>query len=66
MEYIFLIAAIWNLWGGFNYLFFPEKQAKNLNYPSNFSKSGGSLKKNWTTLCSFDMSIMHETLNQRI
>lgn len=33
MTYIFLIAAIWNLWGGINYLFFPEKQAENLNYP---------------------------------
>ncbi len=33
MIYVFLIAAIWNLWGGINYLFFPEKQAKSLNYP---------------------------------
>lgn len=33
MRYVFLIAAIWNLWGGLNYLFFPEKQAKNLDYP---------------------------------
>lgn len=33
MKYIFLIAAIWNLLGGINYLFFPEKQAKTHNYP---------------------------------
>ncbi len=33
MMYVFLIAAIWNLWGGINYLFFPEKQAKDLKYP---------------------------------
>jgi len=33
MNYIFFIAAIWNLFGGLNYLFFPEKQAKNMNYP---------------------------------
>lgn len=30
---IFLIAAVWNLWGGINYLFFPERQAEKLNYP---------------------------------
>lgn len=33
MKYIFLVAAIWNLWGGINFLFFPEKQAKDMNYP---------------------------------
>ncbi|MCP4161299.1 MAG: hypothetical protein GY760_14595 [Deltaproteobacteria bacterium] len=33
MIYVFLIAAIWNLWGGINFLFSPEKQAKNMNYP---------------------------------
>lgn len=33
MKYIFLIAAIWNLWGGLNYLFFPEIQAKKMKYP---------------------------------
>ncbi len=33
MKYVFLIAAIWNLLGGINFLFSPEKQAKNMNYP---------------------------------
>ena len=33
MKFIFLIAAIWNVLGGINYLFFPEKQAKTHNYP---------------------------------
>ncbi len=33
MKYFFLIAAIWNLLGGINFLFTPEKQAKNMNYP---------------------------------
>ena len=32
MKYIFLIAAIWNFWGGINFLF-PEKQAKNTRSP---------------------------------
>lgn len=33
MKTIFLIAALWNLWGGINFLFFPEKQATTFNYP---------------------------------
>ena len=33
MKYVFLIAAIWNLWGGLNYLFFPEAQAEKMKYP---------------------------------
>ncbi len=33
MKYIFLIVAIWNLLGGLNYLFSPEKQAKTHGYP---------------------------------
>ena len=33
MSYVFLIAAIWNLFGGINFLFSPEKQANNMNYP---------------------------------
>lgn len=33
MKYVFLIAAIWNLFGGISFLFSPEKQAENMNYP---------------------------------
>jgi len=32
MEYIFLAASIWNCWGGINFMFFPEKQAKEMGY----------------------------------
>ena len=32
MEYIFLIASIWNFWGGLNFICFPEKQAEGMGY----------------------------------
>lgn len=33
MKYIFLIAALWNFFGGINFLFKPQKQAKDMGYP---------------------------------
>ncbi len=33
MKYIFLVAALWNLLGGINFLFTPEKQARDMKYP---------------------------------
>jgi hypothetical protein len=33
MRYFFLIAVIWNLWGGLNFLFFPGITGKKPELP---------------------------------